>query len=136
MKEYIPPSLSFYTTTEYIYCIVHETDTSRAANFSNWQFNARIYIDRTNRTKIKKKLKEKRKLGKDGKGLLISLFSFMGKQAHETRTVWHHMLLLHYVDNMEMDNFNNSIQSVSYKTETFTGAEKRISTCLEISGKF
>jgi hypothetical protein len=95
-----------------------------------------IYIDRTNRTKIKKKLKEKRKLGKDGKGLLISLFSFMGKQIHETRTVWHHMPPLYYVENVEMENFNNSIQSVSYKTENFTGAEKGISICLEISGKF
>jgi hypothetical protein len=95
-----------------------------------------MYIDRTNRTKIKRKLKEKRKLGEEGKGLLTSLFPFMGKQAHETKTVWKRTLLLYYVDNMEMDSLNNSIQSVSYKTKNFTGAENRISICLEIPGNF
>jgi hypothetical protein len=67
---------------------------------------------------------------------LTSLFPFMGKQAHETKTVWHRMRLLYYVDNMEMDSLNNSIQSVSYRTKNFTVAEKRISICLEISGNF
>jgi hypothetical protein len=47
------------------------------------------------------------------------------------------MLLLDYVDNMEMDSLNSSAQNASYKTKNFTRnleVEKRISICMEISG--